>query len=135
VTADHIEDAVNIFGRRFLGASNSVAWTSKSVDRDPATIPGAEAVILRECRGRRGRVRSAGNTFDQTIWLFDPRARYDQLLDEISDREPTTFDLPRMLTEIAVLIPMIDGLDIRNAVEQINGVLPAKLRCSIPKGD
>jgi len=28
---------------------------------------------------------------------------------------------------------MIDGLDIRVAVEQINGVLPKRVRCSIPE--
>lgn len=133
VTADHVEDAVNIFARRFLGASTSVAWTSNADDRDPATIPGAVEVILREREDRRGQQHCANDATATTVWLFEPRSRYDQLVNEISDRDPAMSDFSRILTEIAVLVPMIDGLDIRVAVEQINGVLPKRVRCSIPE--
>ncbi|EJC80650.1 hypothetical protein Rleg4DRAFT_2285 [Rhizobium leguminosarum bv. trifolii WSM2297] len=133
-SAHHIEDAVNGFARKYLGAAGAVAWASKSANRDPAKFDGSTKVLLLEGESNFSEDPQASKmpsdpSKARSIWIFEPRRRYDQILSSLN--EVRDGQLETALREIAVLAPMIKDLCLAAVVRQINEVLPAHLRCSI----
>lgn len=125
----HLEDAMNSFARKFLGFSNSVCWEGTSTTRTPAAIKGAKTVRLYIGRGR---LLPEDTVLPfETLWLFEPKERYEQLIGQLGDNlsnEPALHDI---MQEIAVLIPMIRDLSLPEAVARVNDMLPANMRCRV----
>lgn len=115
---------MNLFAQKFLGFQSSVCWT-----RTPGAITGAIKVRL-YTGSRRCSPGDAAPPFE-TLWLFDPRERYEQLigqLENVASDEPALQD---SVQEIAVLIPMIRGLSLAEAVARINEILPSNMKCRV----
>jgi len=120
----HLEDAINSFARKFLGFQSSVCWT-----RTPGATTGAKEIRL--CTGGSPRSPEDAVSPSETLWLFDPRERYEQLMGQLECNLPDESALKDHIQEIAVLIPMISGLSLAETVARVNGVLPSNMRCRV----
>jgi hypothetical protein len=101
----HLEDAINSFARKFLGFQSSLCWT-----RTPGATTGAKEVRL--CTGNSHRSPNDAVLPFHTLWLFDPRERYEQLMGQLENNLPDEAALQDCVQEIAVLIPMIRDLSL-----------------------
>lgn len=125
----HLEDAMNSFARKFLGFSSSVCWAGISATRTPAAIKGAKEVRLYIGRGRP--LPEETVLPFETLWLFEPKERYEQLIGQLEENLPNEPALSDIVQEIAVLIPMIRGLSLAEAVARVNEVLPSNMKCRV----